>query len=424
MAHEWMPGPPGKYTGRYVAEQGPDRVQPVPTPPKPIGEYRDPASRLGWRFPIKRSWTAEWLAKTIELCSSRHSLFFVDTCFFTKPLEDIVWEALLERDIVITPLVLYELQPWLDNPKCNKMMRDEVKRAVNHSHPRIHINELDEVILRHGFSYYADLLTLRKLHGFIIANEFQKRNGRPPNKDEFNGLAFRAFGERGALIARKGWDDFGKHNCCADEELAVTAALSALISGNDVTILTRDHDILEQFYKLLFLIETHYKSMLSADRYASNPSAFLSMPIPNGDHFGDPFRRFVGGYDLLLESDSDPVLGWRDLLPEERRDVHLQCLWFSGGPSQLVFESLEFNADEDMRRLLEIKGRTGGMNTDMLDDRNCHAWAYPDNHNLGGLAAVAVDRKFKVHEGREHSVLDMIFALLCVERFELLEWRK
>ena len=34
---------------------------------------------------------------------------------------------------------------------------------------------------------------------------------------------------------------------------------------------------------------------------------------------------------------------------------------------------------------------------------------------------IAKDRKFKVVEGMEYFVLDMIFALLCTERIELLE---
>ena len=335
-------------------------------------------------------------------------------------MDEVVWEALLKRDIVITPLVRQELQPWLDNPRCNTRMRDEVKQAIDRSHPRIHIKEIDKNLSCHGLLYYMNLLILRKLYGFGVARDFTAKYGHHPNKNEFYKIVAPTVRERGAILAWKGSQDFSKTNFWADEELTVMAALSALLSGNEVTVLTRDHDVQEQFYKLLFLIEIQYWSMLLANRYASDPSAFSTIPIPKNN--SDPQQRFSGDNDLIFAPILDSKNGWRGLLPEPRRDVLVQCLWFAGGPSQMTFCPLSFNADLDMVKLLDIKSRTCGLNTDKLEGRNCHALPYPDHAGLRPFAAVAMDRKVDILGRFECSAVDFVHALHCVERYEMLEW--
>jgi hypothetical protein len=198
--YRWMPGRPGKYTGQYIAECGPSRVQRVPPPPAPAQEHRLPASPLGWRFGSQMRWTSQNLAKTIDLVPHPNVLFFLDTNFFTKAIDDVVWEALLKRDIVITPLVRQELQPWLDRPDCNTMMRDEVRLAVNRGHRRVHMDYVDEALLRHGFMYYLNLLRLRKIYGFGLAQDFKRRHGRKPSKGELYGMAAPSVKDRGKLI--------------------------------------------------------------------------------------------------------------------------------------------------------------------------------------------------------------------------------
>jgi hypothetical protein len=188
-----------------------------------------------------------------------------------------------------------------------------------------------------------------------------------------------------------------------------------------VVILTRDHDVQEQFYKLLYLIELHYKSMLLGDRYASDPAVFPAIPIPKVNC--DPYQRFNGENDCVFDPCWDPETGWRSLLPEQAQGVLLQCLWFSGGRNQLTFCPMQFNADQDLARLLEIKGRTGGLNTDKLNGRNCHACPYPDHDGLSPLAAIAIDRKINVCGQFECSVVDLVHALHCAERYEILEWQ-
>ena len=52
-----------------------------------------------------------------------------------------------------------------------------------------------------------------------------------------------------------------------DEAPVYLAVERALITGKQTLVLTRDADVEEQF-KLLWLIDTHYREMLLADRYA------------------------------------------------------------------------------------------------------------------------------------------------------------
>ena len=59
------------------------------------------------------------------------------------------------------------------------------------------------------------------------------------------------------------------------------AVMSSILTGHETIILTRDNDLLEQFYKLIYLIDTHYVSMLVADEYVKQPMNFPAMDMPS-----------------------------------------------------------------------------------------------------------------------------------------------
>lgn len=70
-------------------------------------------------------------------------------------------------------------------------------------------------------------------------------------------------------------------------------------TGREVVILTKDEDIQEQFYKLQWLLDTHYRGMLLADMYASDPSRFVTQPMPiDNPEFG---AMFEGDDNVLVE---------------------------------------------------------------------------------------------------------------------------
>ena len=118
-------------TGHYLHQKQARYIIESPIPSIPVPSNRRPLGRLSWSQPTgKFDWSAENLGKTIEQSSLSDVLIFADTNVFTTPLDEVAWRAILARKLVITPWVRRELQPWLDNPRCNAEMRDHVARAA------------------------------------------------------------------------------------------------------------------------------------------------------------------------------------------------------------------------------------------------------------------------------------------------------
>jgi hypothetical protein len=83
------------------------------------------------------------------------------------------------------------------------------------------------------------------------------------NKEEVRARLQQVFGPRGQLIAAKARGKQGITRS-TDEEVVYVAIAHALRSGQPTAILTKDEDIQEQFYKLVWLIDTHYRGFLFA----------------------------------------------------------------------------------------------------------------------------------------------------------------
>ena len=167
--------------------------------------------------------------------------------------------------------------------------------------PNIQVQEaaLDQQFTDHGYEYYLKLLTIRKAMGPLAVAVLTKKLGRAPTQDEFIAEVQSRFGERGSLIARKGLAAANSPNRLTDEHLVVSAALTAILRGSEVLIVTRDPDVLEQYVKVLVLMKEHYRAMLAAEQYASNPAtmAFREVPVENG---GVHIPTFTGNSFLEL----------------------------------------------------------------------------------------------------------------------------
>jgi hypothetical protein len=179
---------------------------------------------------------------------------------------------------------------------------------------------------------------------------------------------------------------------------------------------------MDQFYKLVFLIDTHYRGMLFADRFAMKPESFetkAKREVCEGhpDYFDD---RFVGPDDVFVRPNLPPNTMWNDLLPPMTGWVAVACMWFGDGPDDCQVARLSFCADAGMARVLRLKAATGGLNTDRLDGRNCHIWPSPRLGNvLGPCVAIARDRLVDYHPGfPPYRALDMIHAVMSRESFD------
>ena len=164
-----------------------------------------------------------------------------------------------------------------------------------------------------------------------------------------------------------------------------------------------------KFGKLVFLIDTHYRSMLLAERFATDPAAHSQWRLRNLGWY--EWDRFVGVDDFLFDTGFRSPLDWREkLLPPLWGQAGLNCFWLAGGPEVLQVSIMTFCAERGMARLLEVKGRAGGLNTDRLSGKNCHYWPFPETDKAPPLGAVVEDKMINVL-GHEFAVLDMMHAL-------------
>ena len=118
-------------TGRYVAEAHAviekHISHPFPTPPP----NRHSIARLAvhWRPEIRGVTTAE-LAAAINN-TLKDAIIIPDTNFFTRPMDQPVWDAIFCRRLAITPMVWQELgggtNPWRTTMLCcNSGVRDHL----------------------------------------------------------------------------------------------------------------------------------------------------------------------------------------------------------------------------------------------------------------------------------------------------------
>lgn len=186
-------------------------------------------------------------------------------------------------------------------------------------------------------------------------------------------------------------------------------------TGREVVILSKDEDVLEQFYKLQWLLDTHYRAMLLADAYAAKPSRFVTHPMPTDS---DPrlADAFIGDDGVLLERPPWLISGpGAPILPPHCRPVTVHC-WIVGDK----MTTMVFCAEREMERLLLTKAATGGLNTYKLGERNLHLWLAPLDvpKHLRGCAAVARDRRALSSSGRiEMPLFDANQAIYAGERF-------
>ncbi len=210
-------------------------------------------------------------------------------------------------------------------------------------------------------------------------------------------------GERGLQLAKDGMKalEGDSTNFYTDEELVTTAFIYAIMSGRETVILSRDEDTQEQFIKLKTRMVDHYCSMALADRYIDDPGSLTTHPMPMDHPLVKDVFRGEGG--LLFER---PEGAPDELVPVENpnanRWVPIYC-WLA---REQLTQSC-FLAETQMRRLLKIKGTTGGLNTDRLDGKNCHIW-------LGGMLSGAIGNYCAIGEEVSASLPRVKLGLLDV----------
>jgi hypothetical protein len=181
-------------------------------------------------------------------------------------------------------------------------------------------------------------------------------------------------------------------NVFSDEELIVSSCAAGLCSGLDSVVITRDRGVYDQFSKLTQLLTWHYFSLLFAERYVSDRDRYEVVPMPIGDRDIEPY--FVSENSVLVRKPVNPEQFVEWLLPSQFSPVRLHCILLAGdGPSFLLDQCL-FEAERDMKRIIDMKGRARGWNTDRIFGRNCHITGFPRSIvNPRHFVAIVQDRE-------------------------------
>lgn len=342
--------------------------------------------------------------------------FFCDTSLFDRKTDARLWDALLngEGKMIIVPPVRRELDPWLASNGAHPAARAilDGKSSVEFSG----IAPKD----RRGLAvaeYYIELLGFRKKPLLLRLAEFKEEHGRLPDNEERRELMVRLhedLGPRGYLLAKKGAEAKIPENLLTDETLVYLAMKAGIVTGREVVILSKDEDVLEQFYKLQWLLDTHYRAMLLADAFAAEPSRFATHPMSKGG--ADLAEMFEGEDGALVERPLWLIGGpHAPILPPYCRPVTVHC-WIIGE----VVTSMVFCAEMEMERLLLTKAATGGLNTYKFDKKNLHLWLAPCDvpEHLRGCPVVAHDARAQSASGLiKVPLFDANQAIYCGERF-------
>ena len=370
----------------------------------------DPRNRLGWGVTPKRPYNPVELAHSVA-ADPRNPHVFADTSLFDERTPLHFWHVLLDGSarVTLVPSVRRELEPWLDShrahPAAQAILLGDTAVEVQHYEATE-----DE---RFTFEYYVSLLAMRKKVLQAPVSIFEEMHGRPPSIAEVRAIRSRyheILGPRGYLLARKG-EESSSSAFSTDERLVYAAVAAGLRSGRPIYLLTKDEDLQEQFYKLLWLIDTQYRGMLLARAFSADPARFRTWELPlNEETFAHAFEP---GDNIALEMAPET---YYELLPHLYTPVEMTCYVLGTGLTTMTFD-----AEREMEELLRIKASTEGLNTDLLRGRNCHISldALPPPRKrppFRRYAAVAFERRTTL--GASSAVVSVVDARNAVETVE------
>src|ERR1700722_1749379 len=365
--------------------------------------------RLTWRTTPRIAASDVDIPGTIRQQAAAGYAVFCDSSFFDDRRDPAVVGALLdgEGSLYLTPEVRQELEPWLkprpDHPLAVALARAD-PAIVNVTVPEAGSAG------RHAFDYYTTLLKGRRRAVLAVLLRMSNENGLPPDQQAPTAVRARLqkdYGERGRLLATKRGGPL-----YTDEGLVYLAVAHALRTGTPTTILSNDADVEEQFFKLLWLLNTDYRSMLAAQHYYRDPGAYRLIA---------PTRKAIEHPASPVEAPGAVLIaGWQgrhldSVLPASPRFVPVTCLNGRDTVTQMTF-----GGEQEMADVLAVKDLTKGLSTDLLGERNLHALVPPNFIPAGEdqpCVLVAKDRRIPVTDSEVAiPALDVHFALHNHER--------
>lgn len=363
-------------------------------------------------------------AKYLDAWKDRDDLLIVcDTGIFEDNAPEELWRELtrVPGRLVLTPKVREELTDWIG--------RRPTHLLANVLDPASGLADLVEPSQWPRSEYlsywhYIALLGTRKRIHRLFCQVFVREHGRPPTTEadisQINARLQRELGERGYLFAKKGAAHPNADEDYCDEEVVVVAMLMALKTGRESIILTKDMDLFDQFFRLQYLVSSHYRATLIAKDYADNPGRYRRHPLPQSKGWDEVFNTACPESYLVERSENLP----NEVLPPAYDFLAVQCHVHGR-----EFNAIAFGAEREMWETIETKGKHDGANTSLLLPRNCHLVfpnLGPDPHGYHGPAFVIAEDQYLTAPatGQRIPRLELGQGFMNIERFKILQEEK
>lgn len=330
-------------------------------------------------------------------------LIFVDTGFVTTRIHEQFWELFPHQVLCFTEFIVAELSGWTARPIHNSYLHNWLPRAIEECEASdatqgvfrssrvlaslcnrltwINVGLTNRnVIEDFGFDYYVNLLSLRKLAGVRVSKELLRELGREPTENEVRNRLNHDLHQRIAPIAFKGWKDRHKRNFLADEELVVSAVLTAILTGETTAILTRDTDVFEQFTKLFELLTNDYACYRFGIVRHFSPKGVPMFPLSISPGAEEP-HGFLG---TEVEHVVLPRHEVERLPPSTHTPVHCFCVLVGNTCDDPKISIVGVCLEREMDALLEVKSKATGRNTEYFGNKNVIAGVHvqPDRNGI------------------------------------------
>lgn len=364
-------------TNFHFVEKKPDKEmklpEAIPQPPK----YKFHLAPHCWTPPTpSQECTYDHFIESFTTMPKDYRIF-LDTGFITShEVPQALWDCMVDKEVFITEDVWKELQPWVADPFYNRWFRDYLVNAIDleksgAGHRRVSLFSFSDLLTKYAkvAQYYVRLLWLRKFVGVHHIYEYEKQHGRKPTDEENQALLQQIVGPRGWRLVKKALANRDSLNINTDESLVVSAAFNSVLFGRHTILLTRDNDVFEQFYKGMYLIDTHYIAMLVAEEYRKHPSCYKSQQLPNN------IGLYQGDGSLALDFESD--LDHYKLRPTACEPIQFSCCLLSTYDKPLMHSQRSFGVAPDMARIIDMKAKTNGRSTDLFGSLNIHIQVDP-----------------------------------------------
>ncbi len=360
---------------------------------------------------------------------------FPDAGFFMKPMPAQFWEIGRGRLIGFSEMSVGELSGWLNYPIHNSYLHEWLPRAlrnigqqtaspgllgrktqvlgsVGHKLIPYTVGVANKAALNaFGYDYYVGMLSLRKKLGIAESRKLRTDLGREPTEQEMRNHLHNKFHPRIAPIAFKGWKDQGKRNFLADEELVVTAVLTAVVGCSDNLILTWDTDVFDQFTKLAELMSADYACFRWAEVHAQSPDGcpMFPMAIPaDGSGCQDAFAGNELHHIVISSSDVEQLPPSVFYTP-----VQVYCVLLGNNCIDPKMSTAAFCFEAEMAEMLRVKSVTGGKNTSRFPGRNMIVGTDLREGQMPGTLFSLAAENMLTYEGITVSWLDLQNALKC-----------